>query len=327
MSTSGYVLRSRLKDYVALVRPAALITAVGDPIAGFFLPLQFIFEFPSPDAFVAGILPPILSSLCLYAGGLVLNDVADAPRDKTLHPDRPIPSGRISRTGAALFGVALIASGILIATMSGRKTAGVAGLLAISILLYAFGKNESPNLGTGLMGLCRALNMFLGGMAAVSMPHPHMMFTYVGFSPFFFDVFMLLPFALSLFWYTMGVTTISLLEEKFRMAGLVLGAVEILMGLIFSPMTYKIYYPSQPAFAAIGCFAILAMIHGRHAWILARSRCSSLVHPWTSAGVSGILLIDAAFVFRVGFFNPGILLLALWLVSVIIARLMKHGGE
>lgn len=59
-----------------------------------------------------------LSGIGLYAFATILNDVVDRRRDAALHPERPLPSGRVS-TGRAvgmmlvLLGVGLVGAGLL----------------------------------------------------------------------------------------------------------------------------------------------------------------------------------------------------------------------
>src|SRR2546426_274363 len=93
----------------------------------------------------------LLASACAYAGGMALNDACDATLDARERPERPIPSGRITRAGA--FTVA----GILLALSLVRAAAiGFASLLAIAVALFVLGWGSS-----GLTGL-----VFLALLAA-----------------------------------------------------------------------------------------------------------------------------------------------------------------
>ena len=151
---------SSYRGYVELVRPANVATALADVLAGYA---------------VAGMGDParlawlLLSTACLYAGGVVLNDVFDRELDRIERPERPIPSGRVSTTAAAGLGTGLLAAGILAATLATAAAGIVAGATAACVLLYdAWGKRQGL-LGPVNMGLCRALNLLLGIAAAPAM--------------------------------------------------------------------------------------------------------------------------------------------------------------
>ena len=75
------------------------------------------------------------AGLLAYAGGATLNDFADAAFDAQHRPGRPIPSGALSRRGAALLGVAELALGLALLALLGAVWFWVAGLAAF-ILAY-----------------------------------------------------------------------------------------------------------------------------------------------------------------------------------------------
>ena len=114
-----------------------------------------------------GVLPWLLAAtVCLYAGGVVLNDVFDLDIDRAERPERPLPSGRVSRRAAAVLGGSLLVSGIVLAFNATTAAGCVALATAASILLYdAWGKRHTWT-GPVNMGLCRAGNLMLG-VAAV----------------------------------------------------------------------------------------------------------------------------------------------------------------
>lgn len=148
---------TRMRPYLELLRPANVVTALGDILAGYA---------------VAGLgaprsLPWLLgASVCLYAGGVVLNDVFDRHIDSIERPERPLPSGRVSVRAAAFLGGGLLAAGVLAALAANPWAAAVAVATATLVLLYdAWGKRHALA-GPVNMGLCRAGNLALG-IAAV----------------------------------------------------------------------------------------------------------------------------------------------------------------
>jgi 4-hydroxybenzoate polyprenyltransferase len=160
-------IASKLTGYLRLMRPANIITAIADILAGVAISGYFInvsFDTLTLD-FTLPVVCLCLATIGLYGGGVVFNDVFDATLDSTERPERPIPSGVISKTQAIILGSYLLLVGILAAFSVGRLT-GLSGWLAIGVaasaLIYnKWGKHHSF-LGPFNMGLCRGLNLLLG---------------------------------------------------------------------------------------------------------------------------------------------------------------------
>lgn len=141
------------RAWLALLRPANVATALADVLAGTAVAAWLDLR---------GLPWLLLSTACLYAGGVVLNDVFDRELDRVERPERPIPSGRVRPSAAAALGAALLGAGILAASAVNRTALLVAGALAALVLLYdAWGKRHWL-IGPINMGLCRALNLLLG---------------------------------------------------------------------------------------------------------------------------------------------------------------------
>lgn len=100
----------------------------------------------------------------LYVAGMVLNDVADAPRDAARGMDRPIAAGRVCRTRAGvLAGLGLFAIPVMFALVSIPAALWAAGL-SVAIIGYDLLKERfAPAIV--LMGVCRALLAPLAGAA------------------------------------------------------------------------------------------------------------------------------------------------------------------
>ncbi len=146
-----------IRPYLELLRPPNVATALGDVLAGYAVAAR-------PDA---SRLPWLLvSTMCLYAGGVVLNDVFDLDIDRRERPERPLPSGRVTRQAAATLGGVLLTAGIGLAALATSAAAVVAVGVAGCVLLYdAWGKRQTW-IGPVNMGLCRAGNLMLGVAAS-----------------------------------------------------------------------------------------------------------------------------------------------------------------
>ncbi len=147
-------MRFPLRAYLELIRPPNVFTAAADIIAGFLYAGGSRNEWP-----LAAIL--MVASMCLYAGGVALNDVCDAGRDAAQRPGRPIPSGRVSRRGAVIFSLLLLVCGICLSWAVSGPAAMLACGLVGAIVIYDAVLKATP-LAPGIMGLCRALNLLLG---------------------------------------------------------------------------------------------------------------------------------------------------------------------
>jgi 4-hydroxybenzoate polyprenyltransferase len=146
--------------YLQLARPANLLTAAADVLAGSAAAAAW-----TP---VLALLVP--ASMCLYGGGVVFNDVFDRRLDAFERPERPLPSGRASVRGAILLGTSLLLAGIVLAFAASASSGLIAVAIAASALTYdRFGKHHRIA-GPVNMGLCRGLNLLLGISAALVVP-------------------------------------------------------------------------------------------------------------------------------------------------------------
>jgi len=156
-----------MRAWLRLIRLPNLATAVADSLAGFLV--------------CAGVqqldwLPPaacwaIAASVCLYAAGMILNDVFDVDIDRAERPERPLPSGAIGLQTAALAGHGLLAAGVAAAVGAalarGQIWPAVTGaILAAAVWLYDRHLKHHIILGPATMGACRGLNWLLGMTAA-----------------------------------------------------------------------------------------------------------------------------------------------------------------
>lgn len=146
---------TRAADYLDLVRAPASLTVLGDALVG------------ALSARGPGAAAPLrigalaASSVCLYSAGMALNDWADADLDALERPERPIPSGRLSRDRALAVGAGLTVLGVGSAFVAGRSS----GLVAIALAgaLWAYDTVFKPTAaGPVVMAACRGLDVMMG---------------------------------------------------------------------------------------------------------------------------------------------------------------------
>ena len=151
---------SLLRTWLQLFRAPNLFTVPGDPLAGYLLASYGAVE---PNLFL-----PLVASVCLYAGGLLLNDLVDLREDLAERPQRPLPSGAASRIAVgAVMGLLFLAA-LALCRLAGTWTLGVGAVLLGAILSYNLGCKRLPMVGAVNMGLCRGLSVLLG---ATAVPH------------------------------------------------------------------------------------------------------------------------------------------------------------
>ncbi len=152
--------RPRMPAYLELACPANLLPAAADILAGS----------AAAGAWVSGVAWLVVASMCLYAGGVVFNDVFDRKLDARERPERAIPSRRASVEGATLYGSILLVAGISLSFVASLRGGLIAVAIAASALAYnAFSKHHGIA-GPINMGLCRGLNLLLGMSAAAVTP-------------------------------------------------------------------------------------------------------------------------------------------------------------
>jgi 4-hydroxybenzoate polyprenyltransferase len=213
-----------LRAYLEILRPANVATALADVLAGYALTGL------APSSSLAWLLA---STACLYAGGIVLNDVFDRRIDAVERPERPIPSGRIRTSTAATLGAGLLGVGVLAASQATGAAALMAAAIVAAVLSYDAVTKPMAIVGPINMGLCRGLNLVLGMAAAPAAIRLHW------------------PLALIPWIYIVGVTVVSRGEVAGgtkRAAAIALGLVDLsLVALVVVTMIG----PGSPATAAV----------------------------------------------------------------------------
>jgi 4-hydroxybenzoate polyprenyltransferase len=139
------------------MRLANVITAVADVLAGIAISGYFLRE---TDYYPVLLL--CVSTIGLYSGGIIFNDVFDAGLDAIERPERPIPSGLISKPEAITFGIFFFSIGILAAAMFQQITLVLAITIVLACLTYNKWAKYHALWGPINMGLCRGLNLMLG---------------------------------------------------------------------------------------------------------------------------------------------------------------------
>ncbi|ATL49698.1 polyprenyltransferase [Chitinophaga caeni] len=144
------------------MRFANILTAVADVMAGVAIAgwakVPLIVDIDS----ILQITCLCIATAGLYGGGVVFNDIFDAELDRVERPERPIPSGAVSKTQAIILGIYLLLIGIFAAFTISILTGYIAIAIAACALIYNKWGKHRGFLGPVNMGICRGLNLLLG---------------------------------------------------------------------------------------------------------------------------------------------------------------------
>jgi len=255
-----------VRGYLELLRPPNVVTAIADVLAGYA---------------VAGLgygsrLPWLLAAtICLYAGGVVLNDYCDRAVDASERPERPIPSGRVPARAAGTLGLVLLGAGVLLAFGATRAAGGVAMALGTCVIVYDARAKRHAFAGPVVMGSCRALNLVLGMAAVPAAVAAHWP---LGF----------LPLA-----YIAAVTMVSRGEVHGGRQPIAAGALAAL-GAVVIALVVIAWRAPHAAIPAVVIAAALAWRVGPPFVAVLRDPRAAVVRRAVKAGVLSLVLLDAA---------------------------------
>jgi 4-hydroxybenzoate polyprenyltransferase len=294
----------KVTGFLRLMRPANIITAIADILAGISIAGYFVGDINTMDVRPALLL--VAATIGLYGGGVVFNDVFDADLDKIERPERPIPSGLINVTSATIFALVLLIAGILAASfVHSTGIFSLSGILAVFIALFAviydkWGKHHLL-LGPLNMGLCRGLNLLLG-MSII--PASLTQYWFVGFVPVI---------------YIGAITMVSRGEVHGGKKNTLYGAVILYLLVIISIAVIAI---TNQRILYAGAFIVLL------GWMIFPPLLRAIKNPngpligkAVKAGVIALILMNAAWSAAFGFTWFALLILLLLPVSFLLAKL------
>lgn len=260
-----------LRTILVLGRVSNLPTVWTNVIAGWFLSGG---EWsPELGWIIAGI------SL-FYVAGMTLNDAADAHWDEVHAPERPIPSGAISRTAVLVLGIVQFGLGIAILLSQTTVHPLLWALLVVAILLYTWLHKRWKG-SVLLMGLCRSL-VYLGAGSAVvvqseSIEVPGILYVVAG----------------AVVLYVAGITLAARSEHLANPTGIsFLNRIFLMLPVLFPLFAYRTVPSTTPhlALVIVGVFGIWSWL------VLTRTALREKVPKGIAFAIAGIAFYDAALV-------------------------------
>jgi 4-hydroxybenzoate polyprenyltransferase len=246
-------------------------------------------------AALAGVLVPTqtvwliaVAMVCFYTAGMYLNDLCDQAIDAVERPDRPLPSGLVSRTSAIGVTIALFATGYALLGLIGWRVA-VSGLALVGLIIVYNVWHKTNPASPVVMALTRV-------MVYVT--------AFVAFSTEFNAAFVFA--GVVMLFYIIGLTHIAKHEtqasyRRYGPAALLLLPVLYIVHIPFGPYTFLVFF-----FAGWTLYSIRWVYRGR-----------------ISAGISrllaGISLLDALVLSSTGASNS----VAIALMAVVLTSLLQ----
>lgn len=278
------------------MRPANIVTSVADVLAGISVSGYFLTENPQ----IIPVLLLCLSTIGLYGGGIVFNDVFDADLDRIERPERAIPRGEVSLAEAIVLGIVLLMIGVFAAFALSVLSGMIAFLIAVFALIYdKFGKHHAF-LGPLNMGICRGLNLLLG-ISIISLSLQS--FYFLGLIPLI---------------YIFSITMISQGEvHGSNRNKLYLGA--FLYLLVISAVLYHSWVQGELILSGLFIILFAYMIY-KPLFAAMREPLGKNIGKAVKAGVISLILMDAAWAAASGFLVGACFIAALLPLSLLLAK-------
>lgn len=298
------MLTSRLFAYLQLTRPANVVTAIADIWAGFAISgaWVYIITWSTGSNELLIILAWLsLSTIGLYAGGVAFNDVFDAGLDAIERPERPIPSGRVSKSGAAWMSFILLIIGVIAAAQVNLVSAGIATAVAALAVLYDYWGKHQNFLGPINMGLCRTGNLLLGVSVV-----PDLLFSFW-------------PLGLIPLVYVAAITMISRGEVHGKNRNALYGGLSIYFVVIIVIGAIPFVH-STPVWEVLPFLALLSYMIFPPLIKAIRSQNPKLIGKSVKAAVISLIIVNASITAAFAGWKIGIIVLLLLPISLWLAK-------
>ncbi len=286
---SKATLTNRLRAYVELARLSNLPTCVSNVLVGCAIGGLLGDTVP-----IETIIALAVAIVLLYVGGMALNDLVDLEVDRRDRPDRPLPSGRISKRGAWAFIVITLGGGAGIIASYGVVPLVFAAALIVCIVGYNLLHRSAPA-SVVLMGMCRGLVYWV---AAASVAWP-------------LDWLIISALSAAMTTYIVMLTIIARVETR-----LTIGARRWLTFLLPGIIVAPLLVPHDGAVSWVTSMAVLAVL-----WLVVSARHTFVEPPRVRLAVmgwlSGICLVDAFYLAMLN--QPTTAMIALGCFAVTVA--------
>lgn len=148
--------------YIRLIRPLNLVITLAGVALGGVLAADISILIPNPDS---TLLLAAAAAVLIAAGGNAVNDLFDEEIDRVNRPDRPLPSGRVSRMGVRAVCLSTTSVGVVLSALVSTPHLLIAVASALILYLYSRRLKSTAFAGNAVVALLVALVIIFGGWA------------------------------------------------------------------------------------------------------------------------------------------------------------------
>lgn len=297
-------MSSHLRQYLVLIRIPNVFTALSNILVGYFSLTH------SVGIDLSTLFLLMMSSSLLYISGIVFNDYFDVATDMKERPERPLPSGRVSKRGALILAIATLLVANSAALVVGMTSFLISSALSATIIAYDYSAKRG-RLGPMTMGLARSLNVFLGASPALFLTNNF--------------PWMTLFAALLMLAYVYAITMLSRREvldnKKHNLGNIIRQPFSIIGFVVLSVIVFAVYQRSLDIYPFLALFGIVVSLTWRQAKSGNAPQVKSIQNAVRNLVLS-IIIMDSILVSGFAGIYFGIATLVLVVPSILLAR--KH---
>lgn len=288
-----------LFPYLQLMRPANIITALTNVISGFAASSYILnngnfSNYPSLVYLLA-------ATTGLYGGGIVFNDFFDSDIDTIERPNRPIPSGSVTKIQAAKLGSFLFITGLLAALKISRTAFTISLIICVLCFAYNWKIKHYPWLGGLTLAFCRGLNLLLGTTIMENSIH-------------YLWALALIPFGL-----TIAITSVSQVEVAGNNKRVLKESISFYLLTLFTVLILMYSYTNKIGLYTL-FLGLFILVNGFYIQNALKSPTPINIQKVVKWGVLSFIILDATILSSFSNFYYGIMLLCLFPITIILSK-------
>ncbi len=288
-----------LYPYLQLMRPANIITALTNVISGISAS-SYIFKNENYlDYSSIGCL--LVATTGLYGGGIVFNDFFDINIDTIERPNRPIPSGSVTKQQAGLLGSFLFIGGLIAALKVSVEAFNISLIICIFCFVYNIKTKHYSWLGGLTLALCRGLNLLLGTTLIEDGVRCFWPLTFI-------------PFGL-----TIAITAVSQVEVSGNDTSILKKSVVFYFATVLTLCTLIYTYTTKISFYIL-FLVLFVSVNGFYIQTALKNPIPTNIQKVVKWGVLSFIILDAAIISSFSSFYYGMIIFCLLPVSIVLSK-------